>query len=51
MGTTLMAIGGYFVNGCWWLLTIIVLVTIGEYSIGEYMWLSMAIGGYFIGGY
>jgi hypothetical protein len=26
-------IGGYFVNGCWWLLMIIVLLPIGEYVV------------------
>jgi hypothetical protein len=29
----LMAIGGYFVIGYWWLLMVIVLMAIGEYSI------------------
>jgi len=32
----IMAIGGYFVIGYWWLLMVIVLVAIGEYSIGGY---------------
>jgi hypothetical protein len=31
-----MAIGGYFVNGYWWLLMVIVLVAIGGYSINGY---------------
>ncbi len=34
-----MAIGGYFVIAYWWLLMVIVLMTIGEYFI-------MDIGGY-----
>jgi hypothetical protein len=29
-------IDGYFVSGCWWLLMVIVLVIIGEYSISGY---------------
>ncbi len=41
MATILLAIGGYFVSGCWWLLMVIILMvtilmTIGEYSIGGY---------------
>jgi hypothetical protein len=31
-----MAIGGYFVNGYWWLLMVIVLMAIGEYFINGY---------------
>jgi hypothetical protein len=34
-----MVIGGYFVNGYWWLLMIIVLVAIGGYSINGYWWI------------
>jgi len=32
----LMAIGGYFVNGYWWLLMVIVLMVIGGYYIIGY---------------
>jgi hypothetical protein len=32
----LIPVVGYFVNGCWWLLMVILLVAIGEYSIGGY---------------
>jgi hypothetical protein len=32
----LMAIGGYFVSGYWWLLMVIVLVAIGGYFINGY---------------
>jgi len=36
----LMAIGGYFISGYWWLLVIIILVAIvGYFTIGHY-WLS-----------
>jgi hypothetical protein len=38
VGIILMVIGGYFVNGYWWLLMVIVLVGIGECSIGGYSW-------------
>jgi len=31
-----MAIGGYFINGYWWLLVIIPLKAIGGYFIGGY---------------
>ncbi len=31
-----MDIVGYFVNGCWWLFMVIVLMAIGEYFIGGY---------------
>jgi hypothetical protein len=31
-----MAIGGYSINGYWFLLMVIVLMVIGGYSIGEY---------------
>jgi hypothetical protein len=34
-----MVIGGYFVNGYWWLLMVIVLVVIGDYFINGYWWL------------
>jgi hypothetical protein len=34
-----MVIGGYFVSGCWWLLMVIVLVTIGGYYINGYWWI------------
>jgi hypothetical protein len=43
VGILLMAIGGYFINGYWWLLMIIILMAI----VGI---LLMAIGGYFING-
>jgi hypothetical protein len=36
MATLLMAIGGYFVIGYWWLLMVIILVAIGDYSINGY---------------
>jgi hypothetical protein len=39
-----MVINGYFVIRYWWLLMVIILVAIGEYSIVD-------IGGYFINGY
>jgi len=32
----LMAIGGYYINGYWWLLMVILLMAIGGYSINEY---------------
>jgi hypothetical protein len=32
-----MVIGGYFVNGCWWLLMIMLLMAIGEYYIVGYL--------------
>jgi hypothetical protein len=35
----LMAIGGYYINGYWWLLMVILLTVIGDYSINEYWWL------------
>jgi hypothetical protein len=31
-----MIISGYLVSGCWWLLMVIVLMAINEYSIGGY---------------
>jgi hypothetical protein len=31
-----MVIGGYSIGRHWWLLLVIVLVAIGEYSIGKY---------------
>jgi hypothetical protein len=31
-----MAIGGYFVSGYWWILMVIILMTIGAYSINGY---------------
>jgi hypothetical protein len=34
-----MAIGGYFVNGYWWLLMVIVLMAIGGYFINGYWWI------------
>jgi hypothetical protein len=37
----LMAVGGYFINGCWWLFYQWLLVAL----------LSMIVGGYFINGY
>jgi hypothetical protein len=36
MATLLMAIGGYFVIGYWWLLMVIILMAIGDYSINGY---------------
>jgi hypothetical protein len=38
-----MAICGYFVSECWWLLMVIVLVAIGEYYIDGYWWLLMLL--------
>jgi hypothetical protein len=40
----LMAIGGYFINGYWWLfyqwlLVVILSMAIGCYSINDYWWL------------
>ncbi len=29
-----MVIGGYIISRCWWLYMVIVLMAIGEYSIG-----------------
>jgi hypothetical protein len=34
-----MAIGGYFINGYWWLLVAIILMAIGDYFINGYWWL------------
>jgi hypothetical protein len=34
-----MDIGGYFINGYWWLLMVILLMAIGAYSINDYWWL------------
>jgi hypothetical protein len=31
-----MTFGGYFINGYWWLLMAIILVTIGGYFINDY---------------
>jgi hypothetical protein len=39
-----VAIGGYSINGYWWLLVVIILMAIGGYSINGYC-------GYFINGY
>jgi hypothetical protein len=36
MAITLMAFGGYFVIGYWWLLMVIVLMDIGGYFINGY---------------
>jgi hypothetical protein len=33
IGVLLMAIGGHFINGYWWLLVAILLMAIGVYSI------------------
>jgi hypothetical protein len=43
-----MVIGGYSINGCWWLfykwlLVIILLMDIGGYCINGYWWLLVAI--------
>jgi hypothetical protein len=38
-GYLLMAIGGYFVNGYWWLLVLILLMVIDGYFINGYWWL------------
>jgi hypothetical protein len=34
-----MVIGGYSINGYWWLLVAIILMGIGGYSINGYWWL------------
>jgi hypothetical protein len=34
-----MAIGDYSINGYWWLLVAILLMTIGGYFINDYWWL------------
>jgi hypothetical protein len=36
---SIMVIGGYFINGYWWLLIVIVLMTIDDYSINGYWWI------------
>jgi len=36
MTITLMAIGGYSINGYWWLLIVIILMAIDGYPIGGY---------------
>ncbi len=41
-----MAIGGYYMNGYWW-----ILMAIGGYYMNGYWWILMAIGGYYINGY
>jgi len=51
-----MVIGGYSINGYWWLLMAIILVVIGGYwwllmviifvAIGGYWWILVDIGGY-----
>jgi hypothetical protein len=56
-----MFINGYYINGYrwlfyWCLLMVIILMAIGDYSIGGYWCLLMliilmTIGGYFINGY
>ncbi len=51
MTIILMAIGGFFVIGCWWLLMVIILMSIGVYFIGGLLMfinviILMAIGGY-----
>jgi hypothetical protein len=35
----LMDIGGYFINGYWWLLVAILLMVIGGYFTNGYWWL------------
>jgi len=35
----LMAIGGYFGNGYWWLLMVVVLMAIGGYYINGYWYI------------
>jgi hypothetical protein len=39
----LVVINGYYINGYWWLLMVILLMTIGGYFINEYWWLLMVI--------
>jgi hypothetical protein len=36
MDVLLVTINGYFINGDWWLLVVILLMTIGGYSINDY---------------
>jgi hypothetical protein len=43
-----VAIGGYYINGYWWLLMPILLMAICGYSIVSHWWLLMVI---FINGY
>ncbi len=38
-----MAIGGYFINGYWWLLMVILLMVINGYCIIGYCWLLYVI--------
>jgi hypothetical protein len=35
----LVAIGGYYISGYWWLLVVIILLAIDGYFIGGYWWL------------
>jgi hypothetical protein len=39
MAIILMVVGGYFINGYWWLLMVIILMVIGGYYINGYWWL------------
>jgi hypothetical protein len=39
VGILLMAIGGYSINGYWWLSVDILLMAISDYSINGYRWL------------
>jgi len=53
MGIVLVSIGGYFINGYWWLfhckpLRVILLMVIDGYRWLFYWWLLMVIGSYYI---
>ncbi len=58
MAIILVVIGGYFIDGYWWLLKLlyqwllvtIILMDIDGYSIINHWWLLMAIDDDFIGG-
>ncbi len=49
MDIILMAIGGYFVNGCWWLLIVIILVAMVNILLVDILLVDILfvdIGGY-----
>jgi hypothetical protein len=35
----LVDIGGYFINGYWWLFMVILLMAIGGYYVNSYWWI------------
>jgi hypothetical protein len=45
----LMAIGGYFINGHWWLLLAIILMALGGYYINGYWWIFIKGLGFRVG--